>query len=338
VRTAERGVENPTLVRVEDLEVHFPVRRSAFGRKSGVVRAVDGVSFQLQAGDVLGLAGESGSGKTTVARAMLRIIDPTGGRVLMDSQDISTLGRAELKSFRRRMQMVYQDPYDSLNPRLKIGATLEEALMVRGVRPSERTDGVRLLLERVGLSGAYALRYPHELSGGQRQRVSIARALGVEPSVIVCDEAVSSLDVSVRAQILNLLRDLQETERLSLLFISHDLSTLRFIADRVAIMYLGQVVEIGGREDIFDRPVHPYTLALLAAVPEPVPLRQRRPVARLTGEVPSAFRPPAGCRFHPRCPIAQDICHEVVPELRRKAAGHLAACHMVPDAAPIEVP
>jgi oligopeptide transport system ATP-binding protein len=336
VRTAERD-ESPALVAVEDLKVHFPIRRAALGAKPAVVRAVDGVSFLLRAGDVLGLAGESGSGKTTVARAMLRIIDPTGGRIVMDSLDVSKLGRAELKRFRRRMQMVYQDPYDSLNPRLKIGTTLAEALMVRGVRPSERTSGVRYLLERVGLSGAYALRYPHELSGGQRQRVSIARALGVEPSVIVCDEAVSSLDVSVRAQILNLLRDLQETERLSMLFISHDLSTLRFIADRVAIMYLGQVVEIGGREDIFDRPVHPYTLALLAAVPEPVPRSQRRPVARLTGEVPSAVQPPAGCRFHPRCPIAQNICREVVPVLRHKAAGHLAACHLVPDAPPIGV-
>jgi len=325
-------LEAEPLVEVRELKVHFPVGRSFTGRIRTVVRAVEGVSFTLSAGDTLGLAGESGSGKSTTARALLRIVDPTSGHVRVAGEDISDLRGSALKRFRRRMQMVYQDPFDSLNPRLKVGYTLSEALMVRGVPGAERARQVRELLERVGLPGSYALRYPHELSGGQRQRVAIARALGVEPAVIVCDEAVSSLDVSVRAQILNLLRELQESERLALLFISHDLSTLRFIASHVAVMYLGRIVEMGSRDDLYGRPMHPYTQALLAAVPEPVPQQPGKPRVRLKGEVPSVFNPPAGCPFHPRCPVATDICTEVEPPLRRKASGHLAACHLVPDA------
>jgi oligopeptide/dipeptide ABC transporter ATP-binding protein len=233
------------------------------------------------------------------------------------------------------MQMVYQDPYDSLDPRMKIGATVEEALLVRGVRAADRPALVAELLGRVGLPAAYATRYPHELSGGQRQRVSIARALGVDPAVIVCDEAVSALDVSVRAQVLNLLRDLQDQSGLAYLFISHDLSTLRFIADRVAIMYLGRLVEVGSRDEVFSRPVHPYTQALLAAVPEPVARRRGAgPRVRLSGEPPSPINPPTGCPFHPRCPLAQDVCRRERPALVRKAGGQLGACHLVPDAEP----
>ncbi|NUS06324.1 MAG: ABC transporter ATP-binding protein [Nonomuraea sp.] len=312
------------IVEVEELKVHFSRRRGV------TVRAVDGVSFTVAPGETLGLAGESGSGKSTVARALMRINDPASGRITIAGRDISALKGAGLKSFRRQMQMVYQDPYDSLDPRMKIGATVEEALLVKGVPAKERPARVRELLDRVGLPAAFATRYPHELSGGQRQRVSIARALGVDPAVIACDEAVSALDVSVRAQILNLLKDLQEESGLAYLFISHDLSTMRFAADRVAIMYLGRLVEIGTRDQVFAAPQHPYTQALLAAVPVPGTRRAER--VKLAGEPPSPTDPPAGCAFHPRCPIARDICRTTRPQLRRKEDGRDAACHLVPDA------
>jgi oligopeptide/dipeptide ABC transporter ATP-binding protein len=313
-------------VEVDDLRVHF-VRRRGF-RAVATVRAVDGVSFAIRAGETLGLAGESGSGKSTVARAMLRIVDPSGGRVRVGGRDIAALRGGELRAFRRQMQMVYQDPYDSLDPRMKVGATVEEALLVRGVPRHERGERAAELFARVGLDAGFTDRYPHELSGGQRQRVAIARALGVDPAVIVCDEAVSALDVSVRAQILNLLKDLQEDTGLSYLFISHDLSTMRFVADRVAVMYLGRLVETGTREEVFGEPKHPYTRALFAAVPVPGGGRER---VRLTGEPPSPADPPPGCPFHPRCPLAADVCRTRLPELRPKEGGGLAACHLVPD-------
>ncbi|MFI0422971.1 ABC transporter ATP-binding protein [Spongiactinospora sp. 9N601] len=318
------------VVEVEDLKVYFGRRRG------GTVKSVDGVSFDFAPGETLGLAGESGSGKSTIARALLRINEPTSGRVVIGGRDVTKLRGAALKAFRRQTQMVYQDPYDSLDPRMRIGATVEEALLVRGVPASRRAAGVRELLDRVGLPASYARRFPHELSGGQRQRVSIARALGVDPAVIVCDEAVSALDVSVRAQILNLLKDLQEEAGLAYLFISHDLSTMRFAADRVAVMYLGRLVEIGTRDQVFTAPRHPYTRALLAAVPVPGG-RGRGPRARLAGEPPSPADPPAGCAFHPRCPLATDECVTTRPELRRKDDGRLTACHLVPDAPAPEV-
>ncbi|MGC5360852.1 ABC transporter ATP-binding protein [Streptomyces sp. DT24] len=327
--------ENRPVVEVTDLGVHFTRGGGFLGRRGATVRAVDGVSFTIAPGETLGLAGESGSGKSTVARSMLRITDPTSGSIRIAGADIAALRGSALKAFRRRMQMVYQDPYDSLNPRLRIAATVEEALMVGGVAAGRRPAAVRELLERVGLRPDFATRYPHELSGGQRQRVSIARALGVGPSVIACDEAVAALDVSVRAQILNLLRDLQDESALAYLFISHDLSTLRFIADRVAIMYLGRLVEVGSRDEVFENPQHPYTQALLSAVPEPVAGRRttgRR--VRLAGEPPSPADPPPGCPFHPRCPLAQDVCRTERPALIRKTSGQLAACHLVADAAP----
>ncbi|MFF4415267.1 ABC transporter ATP-binding protein [Streptosporangium sp. NPDC001559] len=320
----QRGEREVNVVEVEDLRVHFSRRRGV------TVRAVDGVSFTVAPGETLGLAGESGSGKSTVARALLRITDPAGGRVRIGGRDIAGLRGAALKTFRRQMQMVYQDPYDSLDPRMRIGATVEEALSVRGLPAGERPARVRELLERVGLPAALATRYPHELSGGQRQRVSIARALGVDPAVIACDEAVSALDVSVRAQILNLLKDLQEDSGLAYLFISHDLSTMRFAADRIAIMYLGRLVEIGTRDQVFGAPRHPYTQALLAAVPVPG-ARRTGPRVRLAGEPPSPADPPAGCAFHPRCPLAEEICRTVRPELAVKRGGQLTACHLAPE-------
>jgi oligopeptide/dipeptide ABC transporter ATP-binding protein len=322
------------VVEVEGLTVHFR-RGGRLRGGAGTVRAVEEVSFAIGAGETLALAGESGSGKSTVARTMLRITDPTTGRIRVGGKDVAGLRGTALKTYRRTMQMVYQDPYDSLDPRMKIGATVEEALLVRGVRAADRPALVAELLDRVGLPAAYARRYPHELSGGQRQRVSIARALGVDPAVIVCDEAVSALDVSVRAQVLNLLRDLQDQSGLAYLFISHDLSTLRFIADRVAIMYLGRLVEVGSREAVFSRPVHPYTQALLAAVPEPAPRRRGAGSrTRLGGEPPSPINPPSGCPFHPRCPLAEEVCRRERPPLVRKVDGQLGACHLVPDAGP----
>ncbi|MFF0577699.1 ABC transporter ATP-binding protein [Streptosporangium saharense] len=327
----QRGEREVNVVEVEDLRVHFSRRRGV------TVRAVDGVSFTVAPGETLGLAGESGSGKSTVARALLRITDPAGGRIRIGGRDIAGLRGTSLKAFRRQMQMVYQDPYDSLDPRMRIGATVEEALIVRGVPARERATRVRELLDRVGLPSGLATRYPHELSGGQRQRVSIARALGVDPAVIACDEAVSALDVSVRAQILNLLKDLQEDSGLAYLFISHDLSTMRFAADRIAIMYLGRLVEIGTGDQVFGAPRHPYTQALLAAVPVPG-ARRTGPRVRLAGEPPSPADPPTGCAFHPRCPLAEEVCRTTRPELAVKRGGQLAACHLAPEAEPAPEP
>lgn len=329
-----RGPE--PVVEVSGMSVHFTRGSRLPGLRRGpAVRAVDDVSFTIAPGETLGLAGESGSGKSTVARALLRIHAPTAGRIRIAGADTATLRGSALKAFRRRMQMVYQDPYDSLNPRLRVSSTLAEALMVRGLAADRRPAAVRELLERVGLRPGHATRYPHELSGGQRQRVSVARALAVDPAVIACDEAVAALDVSVRAQILNLLRDLQDGSGLAYLFISHDLSTLRFIANRVAIMYLGRLVEVGTRDEVYENPQHPYTRALLSAVPEPEAGRRgpgRR--VRLAGEPPSPADPPGGCPFHPRCPLAEDVCRTERPALRRKTAGQLTACHLVPDATP----
>jgi oligopeptide/dipeptide ABC transporter ATP-binding protein len=320
------------VVSVRDLEVTFATKGWGGTR---VVRAVQGVDLDIAPGRTLGVAGESGSGKSTVARALMRITPVQAGRMSVAGRDVTHLRGRALRGFRRQMQMVFQDPYDSLNPRLTVGDSVSEALGVAGVRRPDQSTATRELFERVGLPASFAGRYPHQLSGGQRQRVSIARALAVDPQVIICDEAVSALDVSVRAQILNLLKDLQQASALSYLFISHDLSTLRFLVDDVAIMYFGRIVEIGSRDQVFAAPAHPYTRALFAAIPEPAS-RRVRPRSRLAGEPPSQANPPSGCPFHPRCPLAQQICREQRPALTTVPGGQRAACHF-PVPGPVDL-
>jgi len=319
---------NGPLVAVKDLAKHFPVRRGVLGRKAGNIKAVDGVSFEIQRGETLALVGESGCGKTTTGRLTLRLLDATSGHVLFDGVDTQQLDQPGLKSFRRRAQIIFQDPYGSLNPRMTVGAMLKEVLHVhkiaRGVEADRR---ISELLEAVGLHANDARKYPHEFSGGQRQRVGIARALAVRPEFIVADEPVSALDVSVQAQALNLLADLQERFELTYLFITHDLSVVRHIADRVAVMYLGKIAEIGSAESVFENPAHPYTQALLSAVPVPGG-RARKRIA-LAGDVASPASPPPGCPFHPRCPhLEKDaVCRSQLPILQALRGGSLAACH-----------
>jgi oligopeptide transport system ATP-binding protein len=325
-RTPETG---EVLLDVRNLVKHFTVGGGMFGGRAGTVRAVDGVSFTLKRGETLGLVGESGCGKTTTGRCILQLERPTSGQVIFEGQDLAMLSDADVRPFRRRMQVIFQDPYASLNPRMTVGQILAEPLAVHGLVPDRdgRRTRVRELLSRVGLLPQHADRYPHQMSGGQRQRVGIARALAVEPSLIVCDEPVSALDVSIQAQIINLLEDLQSELGLTYLFIAHDLAVVRHISDRVAVMYLGKIVEITDRRELYENPLHPYTKALLAAVPIPDPaLEAQRARTVLTGEVPSPLNPPPGCVFHPRCPIAIDRCHVDVPPLREVTPGHRAAC------------
>jgi oligopeptide/dipeptide ABC transporter ATP-binding protein len=315
-------------VSVRDLKKHFPVRGGLLGRSVESIRAVDGVSFDIRRGETLALVGESGCGKTTTGRCILRLLEPTAGRVFLDGVDLLQLGKSDLRITRRRMQIVFQDPFSSLNPRMRVGHAIREGMVIHELAEGEEADKrVRELLDEVGLRTEYADRFPHEFSGGQRQRIGIARALSVQPEFIVCDEPVSALDVSVQAQVINLLMDLQKQRGLTYLFIAHDLSVVRHMASRIAVMYLGRVVELGEAEDIYNNPVMPYTQALLSAVPVPDPDAVRKRIV-LTGDVPSPARPPHGCVFHPRChhPARDAACTVLTPPLEEKARSHFAAC------------
>jgi peptide/nickel transport system ATP-binding protein len=321
------------LVDVRELRKDYPLSRGLLGRATGTVRAVDGVTFTVERGETLALVGESGCGKTTTGRAVLRLIEPTSGEVYFDGIDVRALAREPLRRLRRRMQLVFQDPYSSLNPRLSVGAIVREGLTIHGLAAGAAAEArVRQLLDEVGLRPEFARRYPHEFSGGQRQRVGIARALAVEPEFIVCDEPVSALDVSVQAQVINLLQDLQRDRGLTYLFIAHDLSVVAQVATRVAVMYLGRIVELGRAAAVYGDPIMPYTRALLAAVPVPDPAL-RRPRAVLAGDLPSPAAAPAGCVFHPRCPHPRkDVaCTQTVPPLEEKTPGHWAACIKEPS-------
>ena len=317
------------LLRVRALKKHFPIRRGLLQRVTDHVHAVDGVSFDLASGETLGLVGESGCGKSTTGRCILRLIEPTAGEVWFEGQDVTHAGRDELRALARDMQIIFQDPFASLNPRMTVGAIVGEGLVIHrlAANAQEIEQRVVKLLETVGLSPDHMRRYPHEFSGGQRQRIGIARALAVDPKLIVCDEAVSALDVSIQAQVINLLEDLQGQFNLTYIFIAHDLSVVEHISDRVAVMYLGRVVELATANALYTNPLHPYTEALLSAVPIPDP-RVKRKHIRLQGDVPNPIRPPPGCHFHTRCPIAKPDCSQRVPELRETKPGHWVACHL----------
>ena len=315
------------VIEVADLEKHFPVRKGFLRRTAGSVRAVDGVSFRIARGETLGLVGESGCGKSTLARAVLRLIEPSAGRITVEGRDVTTLGKRALRPYRRQMQMIFQDPFASLNPRMPVGDIVAEPLRVHGIGTArERVARVAALFAQVGLSRAEMRRFPHEFSGGQRQRISIARALALDPSLIVADEPVSALDVSIQAQVINLMMDLQREKRLAYLFIAHDLAVVEHISHRVGVMYLGKIVEYAEKTRLFRRPLHPYTEALLAAVPVPDP-DAKRTTRIVQGDVPSPINPPAGCAFHPRCPYAMARCKEETPWLQAIEPDHWVACH-----------
>lgn len=317
------------LLEVQNLSVHFPVQPGMFTRASGSVKAVEDVSLTVAAGEAVGLVGESGCGKTTLGRAVLRLIETTGGTVRFDGEDITRLSAKELRARRRQFQMIFQDPFSSLNPRLTVGQSIGEALDIHRLTPDPAARTVRIgeLLRSVGLEPEHAERYPHEFSGGQRQRIGIARALAVEPRLIVCDEPVSALDVSVQAQVINLLQDLQRDRGLAYLFISHDLAVVEHLCQRVVVMYLGRVVELGETREVCRAPKHPYTQALLSAVPVVDPDSKRQRIV-LGGDVPSPINPPSGCPFHPRCPVAEARCRVELPALREVAPGRFVACHL----------
>ncbi len=315
------------LLSVRDLVQYFPIKGGLFSRVVGHVKAVDGVSFDIKRGETLGLVGESGCGKTTTGRAILRLIEPTSGEVIFEGRDIVKLPKSEMRALRREMQIVFQDPFGSLNPRMSVGEIIEEPLAIHHIGNSrERQQRVRELLEVVGLAAYHIRRYPHEFSGGQRQRIGIARALALNPKLVVADEPVSALDVSIQSQILNLMDDLQKEFGLTYLFIAHGLNVIRHISDRVGVMYLGVMMEIADSDEIYRRPMHPYTEALFSAIPIPNPAVRRERII-LQGDVPSPVNPPSGCRFHTRCPIAQEVCKVERPPLKESAPGHWVACH-----------
>jgi oligopeptide transport system ATP-binding protein len=321
-------MKNNTLIRVENLTKHFPITRGIIvQRQIGAVQAVDNVSFTIQEGETLGLVGESGCGKSTTGRTILQLYRPTAGKVFFHGTDLTELAGESLRRARRDMQMVFQDPFASLNPRMTIGNIIAEPLEVHKIGNGKR---VQELLERVGMSPHYINRYPHEFSGGQRQRIGVARALALEPEFLVLDEPISALDVSIQAQVVNLLETLQDALGLTYLFIAHDLSMVRHISDRTAVMYLGKIVELATRDELYSHPLHPYTQALLSAVPIPDPIQERmRQRIILEGNVPSPVNPPKGCRFNPRCPLVIDICTEIEPEWQEVSPGHWVSCHLV---------
>ncbi|MCC6501474.1 MAG: dipeptide ABC transporter ATP-binding protein [Anaerolineales bacterium] len=320
--------DNNVLLSVDDLFKHFPIMRGVLQRQVGAVRAVDGISFDIHRGETLGLVGESGCGKSTTGRAVLQLHRPTSGSVRFEGTDLTQIKGEELRLMRRKMQMIFQDPYASLNPRMTVGEIIGEPLLVHKVATkAEADERVKQLLELVKLNPSFSTRYPHEFSGGQRQRIGIARALALQPSFIVCDEPISALDVSIQAQVVNLLEELQNKFNLTYLFIAHDLSMVRHISDRVAVMYLGVMVELATRDELYSHPLHPYSQALLSAVPIPDPVAEAaRQRTILTGDVPSPANPPSGCRFRTRCPIAEAICAESRPEFREIRPGHFVAC------------
>jgi len=325
------GAGNGVLLDVQGLKKYFPVRSGVLQRVAGWVQAVDDVSFQIKEGETFGLVGESGCGKTTVGRTILRLIEPTEGRVVFAGHEVFEADRREMKRLRRNMQIIFQDPFSSLDPRMPIGRSIAEGLEIHGVKGSEGEDRLQEVLREVGLQPAHARRFPHEFSGGQRQRIGIARALALKPRLIVCDEPVSALDVSIQSQVLNLLNELQRDYGLTYLFIAHNLSVVEHISDRVGVMYLGKLVEVASRVELYRNPLHPYTKALISAIPLPDPDAERERII-LPGDVPSPLNPPSGCRFHPRCPIAVGVCEEAEPKLRNVGTleeEHWVACHLV---------
>ena len=318
------------LIEVRDLTKHFPIKQGiVFQRQIGAVKAVDGVSFEVKQGETLGIVGETGCGKSTTARLLCRLMDPTSGSIIFDGRDVAAQKGDDLKALHRDMQMIFQDPYSSLNPRKTIGSIISDPFVIHGLYTGEgeRKRHVQDLMDRVGLNPEHYNRYPHEFSGGQRQRIGVARAIALEPKLLVADEPVSALDVSIQAQVLNLLRELQRDMGLTLIFIAHDLSVVRHMCDRVAVMYLGRIVELSSADVLYSTPRHPYTGALLSAVPVPDPTGGKRKRELLSGDVPSPANPPSACRFHTRCPKAQELCSQEDPELNAKPGGGIAACH-----------
>lgn len=325
----EYFTQDVVLVEVKNLVKHFPVQSGFLQRVRSWVRAVDNVSFFIRKGETLGLVGESGCGKSTLGRTILRLVEPTSGQVLFEGADMARIRADALKKARRHMQIIFQDPFSSLDPRMPIGESISEGLAIHGIgSDEERSERVEKMMVKVGLYPDHARRYPHEFSGGQLQRIGIARALVLEPKFMVCDEPVSALDVSIQSQVLNLLRRLQAEFGLTYLFIAHNLSVVKHISDRIAVMYLGKIVELTSREDLFENPLHPYTLALMSAIPVADPTAARERII-LRGDPPSPLNPPSGCRFHPRCPLAISLCSQIEPEFREIYAGHWVACHRV---------